>query len=164
MSFEFKYSESGTEPVPARISERQLAITATSGLYADPEDPVLFASSFQQTSRELNLTQSLIDHGDIDEAVFVLSAPRLNHLVAEVGEGFAKKLNPPMPGKARFVALTLERLVEAQVAIGMVGHAQAFHRRYLDLWQVDGQLELEAAEATPARKTKGTAAASLPAP
>lgn len=168
-AFEIKYSESGAEPVPARISERQLAITAASGLYVDPDDPALFAPAFQQMTRELNLTQSLIDHGDVDEAVFVLTAPRLNHLIGEMGESFARKLNTPAPGKARFVTLTLERLVEAMVAIGMLAHAKAFHTRYLDFWQIDGQLDLEAAEVVPTRttasKNKGPSGpVALPAP
>lgn len=169
VAVEVKYSESGNEAVPTRISERQLAITATSGLYADPDDPALFAPAFQQMTRENNLAQSLIDHGDIDDAVFTLISPRLNHLVADMGEGFAKKLNPATPGKARFVPITLERMVEALVAIGMVGHATAFHSRYLDFWQIDGQLDLEASEDLSAQKgrdrTKGSPSpAVLPAP
>ena len=168
-AFEIKYSESGNEPVPSRISERQLAITASSGLYADPDDPALFGPALQQLTRELNLAQSVVDHGDVDEALVVLSIPRLNHLVAEMGESFAKKLNAPAPGKALFAALTLERLVEALIAIGMVSHATAFHRRYLDFWQIDGQLDLEAVEVVPSRtkagKSKGSSEpVALPAP
>lgn len=171
VAFEIKYSEAGGEPVPSRISERQLVIGVTGGLYDDPDDPALFGPAFQQLTRELNLAQAIVDHGDVDEAVFVLSGPRLNHHVAEMGEGFAQKLNAPIPfpGKARFAALTLERLVEALLAIGMVSHATAFHRRYLDFWQVDGQLELEAVEVVPSRTKAGKSKGSpepvaLPAP
>lgn len=80
VAFEIKYSESGSEPVPSRISERQLALTANSGLYAEPEEPALFSMAFQQVTRELNMSQSLIDHGDIDEAVFVLAGPRFKSI------------------------------------------------------------------------------------
>lgn len=45
-----------------------------------------------------------------------------------------------------FVRVTLERAAQALALIGLVGHAQAVHRRYLDFRLVEGELDLEFAE------------------
>ncbi len=153
VGWEIKYSE-GFEPTPNRISDRQLAITANSGLYREAEDPGVFLNPHQQLTRELNLCQSILDHGDVDIGLFVLASPRLNHLSQAMGESFGTLLNPPQHGRAGFVSITLERVLEAMVGIGMVSHAQGLHRRYLDFHQVDGELELEAAAQRSRRKPK----------
>lgn len=154
--WEIKYSEGTFEPTPNRISDRQLEITATSGLYHEAEDPGLFLNPHQQLTRELNLCQSILHHGDVDVGLFVLASPRLNHLTQAMGESFGAMLNPPQDGRAGFVSITLERVLEALVSIGMVAHAQALHRRYFDFHLVDGELELEAAR-TQARKSRNSA-------
>lgn len=145
-AFEIKYSEGTFEPTPNRISDRQLAIAANSGLYKDAEDPDLFLNPHQQLTRELNLCQSLLDNHDVDVGLFILASPRLNHLTQGMGESFGKLLNAPGKSHAGFTSITLERVLEALAAIGMVSHAQALHRRYFDFHLVDGELELEAAE------------------
>ena len=157
VGWEIKYSEGSFEPTPNRISDRQLAITANSGLYRDAEDPTLFLNPHQQLTRELNLCQAILDHGDVDIGLFVLASPRLNHLTQAMGESFGALLNPPQDGRASFVSITLERVLEALVSIGMVEHAQALHRRYFDFHLVDGELELEASR--PVAKRKSSAAA-----
>ena len=151
--FEIKYSEGTFEPMPNRISDRQVSIASGSGLYLDPEDPDLFLNPHQQLTRELNLCQSILDNGDVDVGLFVLASPRLNHLTQAMGESFSKLLAPLENGHCGFLAITLERVVEALVAIGMVNHAQALHRRYFDFHLVDGELELEAAPSKPSRKS-----------
>ncbi len=153
-AFEIKYSEGTFEPTPNRISDRQIAIASNSGLYNDPEDPALFINPHQQLTRELNLAQSLLDHGDVDTGLFVLASPQLNHLTLQMGQSFANLLNPPGRGQVGFVSLTLERLLEALASIGMVSHAHKLHRRYLDFQLIDGELELEAAELRAGRKPK----------
>ena len=162
VAWEIKYSEGTFEPTPNRTSDRQLAITANSGLYRDSEDPGLFLNPYQQLTRELNLCQSILDHGDVDIAVFVLASPRLNHLTQAMGESFGQLLNPPQDGRAAFVSITLERVLEALVSIGMVAHAQALHRRYFDFHLVDGELELEAAEQRSRRKPRASTAETAP--
>ncbi len=158
LGWEIKYSE-GFEPTPNRISDRQLAIAANSGLYCEAEDPGLFLNPHQQLTRELNLCQSILDNGDVDVGLFVLASPRLNHLTQAMGESFCKLLNPPQQGRAGFVSITLERVLEALAAIGMVSHAQTLHRRYFDFHQVDGGLELEASRLASKIKAKGVTAA-----
>jgi hypothetical protein len=157
IGWEIKYSESTFEPTPNRISDRQLQITANSGLYREAEDPGLFLYPHQQLTRELNLCQSILDHGDVDIAVFVLASPRLNHLTQAMGETFGALLNPPQDGRVSFASVTLERVLEALVSIGMVHHAQALHRRYFDFHQVDGELELDAARAQAKRPVRSSA-------
>lgn len=154
VAWEIKYSEGTCEPTPNRISDRQLEITANSGLYREAEDPGLFLNPHQQLTRELNLCQSILGHGDVDVGLFVLASPRLNHLTRAMGETFSAMLNPPQDGRAGFVSITLERVLEALVSIGMVAHAQALHRRYFDFHLVDGELELEAARPTSRAKAK----------
>lgn len=163
IAIEVKYSESANEPVPSRISDRQLALSATSALYLDCEDPALFENPHQQLTRELNLAQSLLDNRDVDTALFVLASPRLNHLTQAVGESFTKLLNPSTgAGQARFAAITLERILEALASIGMVSHAHKLHRRYFDFQLVDGELELEAAEQRARPKSKAPKADAPP--
>jgi hypothetical protein len=153
IAFEMKYSEGFGEPSPSRINDRQLALAQTSGLYREAEDPTLFSFGLQQLTRELNLAQSMLDRGDVDIAIFVLASPRLNHLTQLMGETFGSKLNPPSASRASFISITLETMLEAFVGIGMVSHAQALHRRYLDFQLVDGELELDAAEMQQADQT-----------
>jgi hypothetical protein len=160
VGWEIKYSEGTFEPTPNRISDRQLQITAASGLYRDAEDPGLFLNPHQQLTRELNLCQSILDHGDVDIAVFVLASPRLNHLTQAMGETFSALLNPRQDGQASFVSMTLERALEALVGIGMVEHAQALHRRYLDFHLVDGELELDTHRAPTRKAVRGTSPAT----
>lgn len=156
VGWEIKYSEGTFEPTPNRISDRQLEITTNSGLYREAEDPSLFLNPHQQLTRELNLCQSILDHGDVDIGLFVLASPRLNHLTQAMGESFVAMLNSPQDGRAGFVSITLESVLEALVSIGMVAHAQAIHRRYLDFHLVDGELELDAAR-TRIKKPVGSA-------
>lgn len=162
VAWEVKYSEGTFEPTPNRISDRQLEITATSGLYRETEDPGLFLNPHQQLTRELNLCQSILDHGDVDIGLFVLASPRLNHLTQAMGESFGAMLNPPQDGHASFVSITLERVLEALVSIGMVEHAQALHRRYFDFHLVDGELELEASRPVTKRKQHTPPEANVP--
>ena len=162
VAWEVKYSEGTFEPTPNRISDRQLEITATSGLYRDAEDPNLFLNPHQQLTREINLCQAILDHGDVDIGLFVLASPRLNHLTQAMGESFRQLLNPPQAGRASFVSITLERVLEALVSIGMVAHAQALHRRYFDFHLVDGELELEAAEQRSRRKPRAPTEETAP--
>lgn len=156
-AFEIKYSEGTFEPTPNRISDRQLAIAANSGLYRDPEDPDLFLNPHQQLTRELNLCQSLLDNHDVDVGLFILASPRLNHLTQGIGESFGRLLNPVERGRASFTSITLERILEALASIGMVSHAHKLHRRYFDFHLVDGELELEAAEQRARGKPKAPA-------
>lgn len=161
VAWEVKYSEGTFEPTPNRISDRQLAITANSGLYRDAEDPTLFLTPHQQLTRELNLCQAILDHGDVDIGLFVLASPRLNHLTQAMGESFGQLLNPPQDGRTSFVSITLECVLEALVSIGMVAHAQALHRRYFDFHLVDGELELEGSRPVPKRKPRAAADADV---
>ena len=156
LAFEIKYSESGAEPSPSRISDQQLALTANSGMFKDPDDPALFSLGLQQLTREHNLAQSMLERGNIDTGCFALAAPRLNHTIQSMGEIYATKLNPQQEGRIGFASFTLERLLEALAGIGMISHAQALHRRYLDFHLIDGELDLAAAEVR-SRKRKAKA-------
>jgi hypothetical protein len=142
-AFEVKYSETGTEPAPERFSSRHAVISEAAGLLKEPEDPTLFLSPTQQLWREHNLAQSILDNDRADVGIFVLLAPGLNHLAQQMGQIYASKLAPTEDGRVPFVSISLERVIEALAMIGLVEHAQALHRRYLDFWQIDGELELE---------------------
>jgi hypothetical protein len=161
LGWEVKYSEGGVEPLPQRISDRHFQIVGSSNLFLESEDPTLFSNPLQQLTREHCLAQSILDRGDVDVGMFVLASPLRNHLTQQMGETYATKLAPPGKRKVAFAALTLERLLEALVAIGMVSHAQALHRRYLDFWQVDGELEVMFAKARHPRKQNKATPAEL---
>jgi hypothetical protein len=87
----------------------------------------------------------MIDHGLYDEGFFVVIAPDLNYQVQDATEAYQAQLREPEDGKARFVNLALEDVIEV-IRLSDPAHAEALHRRYCDFWLVDGELELNAAQ------------------
>lgn len=146
VAFEVKYSESGFEPIPERFSPRHAVIAEAAGLLVETEDPTLGLNPVQQLFREHCLAQAIIDNGRADAGIFVLLAPGLNHLVQDMGQTYARKLAPAAKGKVTFECVTLERAVQALAIIGLVSHAQALYRRYLDFRLIEGELDLEFSE------------------
>ena len=152
IAIEVKYSEAGFEPMPTRIHPRHLDLVASSGIFAEPEDPALFTNPLQQLVREHNLAQSILDAGLAEHGVFLLIGPAFNHLATGMAETYAKGLNPPVPHRVAFVHITLERIIEGIAAAGLVDHARALHRRYCDWHLVDGEIELALAAEAPTRR------------
>jgi hypothetical protein len=141
IAVEVKYSESCQEPLP-RFSGRYDEIAATSGLFVQPDDPALRRNPVQQLFRQHCLAQVMVDRGLHDVALHLFTAPESNHLAQGAARLYAAQLAEPAPGKVPFMAVTLERVIEAIAAAGSPEHARALHRRYTDFWLIDGELQL----------------------
>lgn len=155
IAIEVKYTESLREPIP-EMRPRYDEVSRACGLFLDPDAPSLRANPCQQFWRELMLAQCLIDNAHYDEGHFVVIAPAANWHVQNGVEQFQEKLAPHTDGKVRFVNLTLDDVVEA-IRLFDEDHAKALHRRYLDYWLVDGEIDLH--EAQPAKPRKAVKAA-----
>jgi hypothetical protein len=105
----------------------------------------------------------MLDQGIADVGLFVLLAPERNHLVQEASGAYANYLRGPRQGRAHYLNLSLERLVEAYAAVKHETFARMLHRRYLDLWQIDGELALDDPPAGPGAVGTELAAQSIAA-
>ncbi|GJD97693.1 PGN_0703 family putative restriction endonuclease [Methylobacterium iners] len=143
---EAKYSEGCQEPLP-RFSGRCAEIAPTAGLFVDPADPRLFRNPVQQLLRQHCLGATLLDADLADTAMQLLIAPAHNHLVTAAAASYARLLSDPVQGRIPFIYLTLEQVFAALATAGRPDTARALHRRYTDLWLIDGELGLEEAPA-----------------
>jgi hypothetical protein len=151
VAIEVKYSESMREP-EAKLRPRYDDLSEASGLFINPAERALRTNPLQQLWREHLLAQTMIDNGLYDEGYFVLIAPDLNWHVQNAAEIYSSQLRDLDESKARFVNLTLEKVIEA-IRRKDSAHADALHRRYCDFWLVDGEMELNASRA-PAQKRR----------
>jgi hypothetical protein len=141
LAIETKYSETGWEPV-ADLRPRYDEISTTSGLFIDPNSPALRTAPLQQLWREHLLCHAMLARGDYDEGLFLVIAPRLNHLMQNVIGAYRCQLNDPTTPRGGFASMTLEALIEAIGSSGEEDYARALHRRYTDFLLVDGEIEL----------------------
>jgi hypothetical protein len=143
VAFEVKFSEPMDEPTKP-LKPRYDELAENSCLFVEPGDPALRANPLQQLFREHLLAQSMIENGLYAEGHFVLIAPELNHPAQNAAVAYAEHLREPGEGRITFQNVTLEKIVDAFREAGQAEHAAALHRRYLDFWLVDGELELNA--------------------
>jgi hypothetical protein len=125
------------EPIP-ELRPRYDELSQASGLYVDPAAATLRINPLQQFWREHLLAQSMIDNGLYDEGSLVVIAPALNYHVQDAAEAYQAHLREPEDGKARFVNVTLEDVIEV-IRLSDPSHAEALHHRYCDFWLVDGE-------------------------
>ncbi|MGA0602975.1 PGN_0703 family putative restriction endonuclease [Caulobacter sp. KR2-114] len=135
VGIEVKYAEGLTEPEP-RHRPRWDDLSATSGLFVDPDDPALRANPLQQLWREHLLAHCLLENGLYDTGAFVLIAPRLNDDVQRGARLYRDHIHKGAdrdPARhPAFVNITLE---DAALALGSAGEhelAAALWTRYLD--------------------------------
>nr|WP_134500740.1 hypothetical protein [Microvirga pakistanensis] len=161
IAVEVKYSESCQEPVPSMHS-RYAELSASSGLFIQPEAASLRANPIQQLFRQHCLAQVMLQHDLADCGIYLFIAPTLNHLAQGAAATYAQHLAEPQSGQALFVNVALEHLIEAIAEVGEHNHARALYRRYCDWWLIDGELQLDAAPSTPeALAVEADPAASL---
>lgn len=162
VAIEVKYAESMREPVP-EMRPRYDEVSRACGLFLDPDAPSLRANPCQQLWRETMLAQCLIDNGPYDEGCFVVIAPVANWHVQNAVVQFEEKLAPAADNKVRFLNLTLDDVVEA-IRLTDEDHAKALHRRYLDFWLVDGEIELHDAQPAEALQSRKAAPSQADGP
>ncbi|KQP40256.1 hypothetical protein ASF49_20895 [Methylobacterium sp. Leaf104] len=144
---EIKYSEAGHEPAPPPHPQHTQIARTTPGLFVNPDDPTLTGSSCQQLYRQHCLASAMLTAGLADTATLAFVAPTHNQLAHSAAATYTHQLIDPQAGPIPFVPLTLEHAFAAIAAAGVPDHARALHRRYTDLWLVDGELDLVAATA-----------------
>lgn len=149
-ALEVKYSESMQETLPFRFGERLTEVVVGSGLYTDVDLSALWRNPFQQLMREHCLAQTILDNDLADVGLFVLVGPDGNHLIQQAATAYAGYLAPPRQGRAHFVNLSLERVIEVYAGLKMETFARMLHRRYCDWWQIDGELALDDGPEPPA--------------
>jgi len=98
----------------------------------------------------LCLGATTLDGGFADQAMLLFVAPEHNHLAQASAQAARRHLLDPDRGRVPFIPITLERVFAALAAAGLPDHARALHRRYTDLWLIDGELQLDPPPATPA--------------
>lgn len=138
IAIELKFIEAMLGP-SASARPRYHEVAHASGLYRNPDDPLLYRPGLEQLRREHTLAQLMVDQGHASRGLFILIGPALNRRVASSAKVYANALNNPAgatPDRVGFIHLTLETILAALSHAGLPQHAQALHARYLDFRRV----------------------------
>ncbi|RWC57905.1 MAG: hypothetical protein EOS54_04005 [Mesorhizobium sp.] len=155
---EMKYVEEMLAPA-ARHRERYDETTRASGLYRDPEDPLLRRPGFEQLRREHVMAQLMVDHGLAARGKFITIAPRLNRraiassamYAAELQDALGKTQHDDGRERVGFEAFTLEAIIRAIADAGEGEYASLLWARYCDFHRVVRHV-METIVTTPAGK------------
>lgn len=158
VGIEVKYSEACQEPAPT-LRPRYDELAQAVDLFIDPLDPALRTNPVQQLFRQHLLAAAMRLRGDVDEARFIVIAPRLNGLVADAAATYQGKLKSADPSRVGFASLSLEDMIAALALAGEEEYAARLYRRYADFWLVDGELNLFWAGDKPLKDPAATTAA-----
>ena len=143
IAVEVKYVEEMLAPA-ARHRERYDETTRQSGLYVDPEDPILYRPGFEQLRREHVMAQLMVDHGLAARGKFITIAPRLNRRAMASSAMYAAELHDASgntqheDGRERvgFEAFTIETIIRAIADAGEAEYASSLWARYCDFHRV----------------------------
>ncbi|TIX16175.1 MAG: hypothetical protein E5V46_03525 [Mesorhizobium sp.] len=155
---EVKYVEEMLAPA-ARHRDRYDETTRESGLYLDPEDPLLKRPGFEQLRREHVMAQLMVDHGLAARGKFITIAPRLNRRAIASSAMYAAELQDASgntqhdDGRERvgFEAFTVETIIRAIADAGEAEYASQLWGRYCDFHRVVRHV-METIVTTPAGK------------
>lgn len=140
---EVKYVEEMLAPA-ARHRDRYDETTRESGLYLDPEDPLLRRPGFEQLRREHVMAQLMVDNGVASRGKFITIVPRLNRRAVASGAIYAAELHDATgntqheDGRERvgFEAFTVEAIIRAIAEAGEAEYASLLWGRYCDFHRV----------------------------
>lgn len=135
---EVKYSEDMHGPA-ARLRDRYDEVSRKSGLFVDPDSPLLRSLGLEQLWREHMLAQLTVDQGITPRAMFIAIGPRLNRRVMAAFRVYEAELIDPEDRDANrvaFQALTLESIFEAMEAAGAADVARDLWHRYADFERI----------------------------
>lgn len=143
IAVEVKYVEEMLAPA-ARHRERYDETTRQSGLYVDPEDPILYRPGFEQLRREHVMAQLMVDHGLAARGKFVTIVPRLNRravasstmYAAELQDASGKTQHDDGRERVGFEAFTIEAIIRAIADAGEAEYASSLWARYCDFHRV----------------------------
>ncbi|TGQ43685.1 MULTISPECIES: hypothetical protein [unclassified Mesorhizobium] len=158
IAVEVKYVEEMLAPA-ARHRDRYDETTRESGLYLDPEDPLLKRPGFEQLRREHVMAQLMVDHGLAARGKFITIAPRLNRRAIASSAMYAAELQDASgntqhdDGRERvgFEAFTVETIIRAIADAGEAEYASQLWGRYCDFHRVVRHV-METIVTTPAGK------------
>lgn len=135
---EVKYSEDMHGPA-ARLRDRYDEVSRKSGLFVDPDSPLLRSLGLEQLWREHMLAQLTVDQGITPRAMFIAIGPRLNRRVMAAFRVYEAELIPADDrdtNRVAFQALTLESIFEAMEAAGASDVARDLWHRYADFERI----------------------------
>lgn len=134
---ETKYSEDMAGPA-ARLRERYDEISRASGLFVDPDSPMLRTLALEQLWREHMVCQ-WVSSKTGESAVFLAIGPRLNRRVMAAFRCYQAELiqdHHEDDNRVPFVPLTLEELFTAIDLAGAKDLAKDLHARYTDFERI----------------------------
>jgi hypothetical protein len=131
LAVEVKYTEApgGTQAPP---NGRHDALSRAAGVFADPDSRALRGGALQQFWRQQLLATAMLERGLYDEGHVVVVAPAPNRELWNAVRLYTAQLADPEPARARFEALTLERIVTCIAEAGAEPAANCLAERYLD--------------------------------
>jgi hypothetical protein len=135
---EVKYSEDMTGPA-ARLRDRYYEVSRKSGLFVDPDSPVLRSLGLEQLWREHMLAQLTVEQEIVQRAMFIAVGSRLNRRVMAAFKVYENQLidgDDRDANRVAFQALTLESIIEAMQAAGANDLARDLWRRYADFERI----------------------------
>lgn len=135
---EVKYSESMEGPA-ARLRPRYDEVSRSSGLFVDPDSPMLRSLALEQLWREHMLAQLTVDQGITPRAMFIAIGPRLNRRVQAAFKVYENELideDDRDDNRVAFKAITLETIFEAMHEAGAEEIARGLWHRYADFERV----------------------------
>ena len=127
IAIETKYSETLTEP-SARLRQRYDELSANSGCFKSPDNPILRVAPLQQFWRQNMLAAAMVQNGVYATGQFVVVAPQFNNQVQNAVAVFRDQIAEVAP--VAFDAVTLETVVETIGKSGARETASALHDRY----------------------------------
>lgn len=129
IAIEVKYTETLTEPA-ARLRPRYDELSASSGCFKAPENPILRTAPLQQFWRQEMLAAAIVQNGLYAVGRFAVVAPQFNNLVQDAVAIFREQIAETAP--VAFDAMSLESVVETIGNAGAHDIAAALHDRYCD--------------------------------
>jgi hypothetical protein len=135
---ETKLSEDMAGPA-ARLRDRYDEVSRASGLFVDPDSPMLRTYAQEQLWRLHMLSQLMVDKGVTSRAVFIAIGPRLNRRAMAAFRSYEKELiaaDDRDTNRVPFQALTLETVVEAIGRVGAPDLSRQLWARYCDFERI----------------------------
>jgi len=129
IAIEVKFTEALTES-PARLRPRYDELSASSGCFKTPENPILRTAPLQQFWRQEMLAAALVQNGLYAVGRFAVVAPQFNNQVQDAIAIFREQIADTAP--VAFDAMSLESVVETIGKAGARKIASALHDRYCD--------------------------------
>lgn len=153
---EVKYSESMEGPA-ARLRDRYDQVSRSSGLFVDPDGPMLRSLALEQLWREHMLAQLIVDQDITPRAMFIAIGPRLNRRVMAAFRVYENELidaGHQEANRVPFQAFTLEAIIDTLTSIAP-DLGRTLWQRYCDFERVyDVALSSFVSESVVSRSTR----------